>query len=220
MEPGNERRVAQKVPEDDEIKGVELLFFMKAKPVSDADAIFIESVRQQGGSPISDEQLETGSCQDTISWRGSPTPEDLPMSPPNKLGSPWDSRDTKPAHEATPQPVEHGPAKRQRGAKGTGRIPAASAVKAARHKKKSDTRKRRAATPGPPMTAEQKRAAKEARDAADRMHLQRSFKKRDRGEVGLALNAIGAPLPGAGIPAELSINERKSRSSKLILKQE
>ncbi|KAK6606101.1 hypothetical protein H4I96_04563 [Botrytis cinerea] len=200
MEPGNERRVALKVPEDDEIKGVELLFFMKAKPVSDADAIFIESVRQQGGSPISDEQLETGSCQDTISWRGSPTPEDLPMSPP-KL-------------------VEHGPAKRQRGAKGTGRIPAASAVKAARHKKKSDTRKRRAATPGPPMTAEQKRAAKEARDAADRMHLQRSFKKRDRGEVGLALNAIGAPLPGAGIPAELSINERKSRSSKLILKQE
>lgn len=204
------------MPEDDEIKGVELLFFMKAKPVSDADAIFIETVRQQGESPTSDEQLETGSCQDTISWRGSPTPEDLPMSPP-KSGSPWDSRDTKPTHEATPRPVEYGPAKWQRGARDAGRIPTASAVKAARHKKKNDSRKRRAATPGPSMTAEQKKAAKEARDAAGRMHLKRSFKKRDRGEVGLALNAIGAPLPGVGIPAELSINERKSRSSKLIL---
>ncbi|TEY46810.1 hypothetical protein BOTCAL_0313g00010 [Botryotinia calthae] len=219
MEPDNERGVAEKMLEDDEIQGVELLLFMKAKPISDADAIFVETVRQQREPPKFDERLEAGSCQDTLSWRGSPAPEDFPMSPP-KSGSPSDSKDTKPTHELTPQPVEHGPAKRQRGTGGAGRAPTASAVKAARQKKKILARKQAAVTPRPPMTAEQKKAAKEARDAMEKMHLQRSFKKRDRGEVGLALNAIGAPLPAAGVPAELSVNERKPRFSKPKPKQE
>ncbi|TGO20531.1 hypothetical protein BPAE_0288g00130 [Botrytis paeoniae] len=201
----------------DVLEGAEILICMTTRVVSDSDALWIEEVRQRPEVPTSDDQFDTISCQDTISYRGSPTPEPISpkstklLSPPTTLTE-SDVSKCRSSQEAASQPLEHDATKRKWGAEDANSTATGPLAKKPRQRTKTNSaKKQKSAAAKIPMTAEEKKAAREAKAAEERqIYQQQAFKPRVRRELTVELDAIGVPLPAAGLPAELTVIERKS----------
>ncbi|KAF5874573.1 uncharacterized protein Bfra_004584 [Botrytis fragariae] len=210
---------------DDAVEVVDILMCMTTAVVSDSEAIWIEEIRQRREVPISD-QSDTISCQDTISYRGSPTPEPIPPkttqlpSPPATLTESDDSK-SRSSQEAASQPLEHDATKRKREAEDANGTATAPLAKEPRQRtKKNSAKKQKSAAAKVPMTAEERKVAREAKAEQERQIYQpQAFKPRVRRELTVELDAIGVPLRAAGLPAELTVIEKKPRASRTKPKQ-
>ncbi|TGO42584.1 hypothetical protein BHYA_0007g00880 [Botrytis hyacinthi] len=213
-----DREANQTVKSADDIDVAEILVWLTTKPVTDSEAIWIEEIRQRQEAPICDDEFDTISCQDTISYRGSPTPEPIPpkatrlLSPPITPTESGDSEISS-SQGAASQPLEHNATKRKRGAEDVNSTTAAPLAKQPRQRaEKNSARKQKAPAAKTPLTAEEKKAAREAKAEEERQIYQRqTFKPRVRKDLDVELDAMGVPLPAAGVPAELAAKERKPR---------
>ncbi|THV47708.1 hypothetical protein BGAL_0294g00150 [Botrytis galanthina] len=217
-----ESELNQTVNSADGVDGAELLMWLTTKPVTDSEAIWIEEIRQGQEVPIYDDELDIISCQDTISYRGSPTPEPTPPKATTLLSPPITPTESSgpgisSSQGAAAQPLEHNAAaKRKRGAEDVGSATAAPLAKQPRQRAKKPAKAQKAAAVETPLTAEEKKAAREAKAEEDRQIYQRQgFKPRVRKELDLELDAMGVPLPAAGVPAELAAVERKPRAPRI-----
>ncbi|TGO66727.1 hypothetical protein BOTNAR_0055g00130 [Botryotinia narcissicola] len=207
----------------EDIKGAELLMWLKTKPITDAEAIWIEKTRQRQEVSISDDESsddesDTISCQDTISYR-SPTPEPIPskatklLSPPI---TPTESGDSEigSSQGATSQPLEYNVAKGKRRAEDVNSTTAGPPAKKPRQRAgRNSANKQKAPAAKTPLTAEEKKAARVAKAEEERQIYQRKdFKPRVRKHLDVELDAMGVPLPAEGVPAELAAVEKKPRA--------
>ncbi|TGO46673.1 hypothetical protein BCON_0312g00010 [Botryotinia convoluta] len=210
----------------DDVEVAEILMKLMRKPITDSEAFFLEAIRQERKVPTSDDQFDTISCQDTISYRGSPTPEPIPpkstklLSPPTTLTE-LDGSKIRSSQEAAHRPLEHDSAKRKRGVEDVNSTATAPLAKKPRQRtKKNSAKKQKAAAAKIPMTAEEKRVAREVKAEQERqIYQQQAFKPRVRRELTVELDAIGVPLPASGLPAELTVIERKPRAPRTKPKQ-
>ncbi|KAF7886944.1 uncharacterized protein EAF02_003591 [Botrytis sinoallii] len=201
---------------------VNLLMWMTTNPVSDSEAIWIEELRQGRVVPTANDQSDTISCQDTISYRGSPTPEAAKLpSPPTTLPESDDSKIGS-GKEAASQPPVQKVEKRKRGAEDVNSTTTAPLAKKPRQRaKKTSAKRQKSSAAKTPLTAEQKKAAREVKAEEERqLYQKQGFKPRVRKELEVKLDAIGVPLPAEGLPEELTVVERKPRAPRTKLKQE
>ncbi|TGO17985.1 hypothetical protein BTUL_0013g00610 [Botrytis tulipae] len=204
----------QTVKSADDIEGAEILMWLTRKPVTDAEAVWIEETRQRQEVSISD----TISCQDTISYR-SPTPEPIPSKATNLLSppiTPTESGDLEigSSQGAASQSLGYNVAKGKRRAEDVNSTTAGPPAKKPRQRAgKNSANKQKAPAAKTPLTAEEKKAAREAKAEEERQIYQRqSFKPRVRKDLDVELDAIGVPLPAEGVPAELAVVEKKPRA--------
>ncbi|KAF7944790.1 uncharacterized protein EAE97_005423 [Botrytis byssoidea] len=212
------------VKSPDDIEVAEILVWLKTKPVTDAEAIWIEETRQRQEVSISDDESDTVSsqdtisCQDTISYR-SPTPEPISskatklLSPPI---TPTESADSEigSSQGATSQPLGYNVAKGKRRAEDVNSTTAGPPAKKPRQRAgRNSANKQKAPAAKTPLTTEEKKAARVAKAEEDRQIYQRKdFKPRVRKDLDIELDAMGVPLPAEGVPAELAAVEKKPRA--------
>ncbi|KAF7900984.1 hypothetical protein EAF00_003205 [Botryotinia globosa] len=208
----------QTVRSTEVIEGAEILLWLTTTPVTDAEAIWIEETRQRQEVSISDDESDTISCQDTISYR-SPTPEPIPTKATNLLSppiTPTESSDSQigSSQGAASQPLEHNVAKGKRRAEDVSNTTAGPLAKKPRQRaQKNPANKQKAPAAKTPLTAEEKKAAREAKAEEERQIYQRqAFKPRVRKSLDVELDAMGVPLPAEGVPAELAAVEKKPRA--------
>ncbi|KAF7900333.1 uncharacterized protein EAF01_007635 [Botrytis porri] len=210
----------------DLVEAAEILLVLVNKRVTDEEAVWIEEVRQRPEVPPSDDEDDAVSSDATIDYRESPTPEPTPpnptkpLSPPETLTESDDSK-SRSSQEAVSRPLKHGVAKRKRGAENANSSTATPLAKKPRQRaNKSSAKKQKSAAAKVPMTAEERKAAREAKAEEERqIYRQKAYKPRARKELDVKFDAIGVPLAAEGIPAELAVVEKKPRAARIKSKQ-